>query len=207
MRQDVGESRATAALRARLARGELTEDDRAQVVRCEQIRRGLDAKQSYSEIGETMGEKANSLLVFTRRPSYAVYCAYLDSAQHARDEEILAAALRRGRVGIAGCVPDAVRYIQEAFRRHPSGTKRTISGREIDLSDTPFDDGKAMWATELVSKSTGLMDPPTVKAPTLVNPTFINNTIHMSRADDTEAARAAIDVTAVETIDAAPGPA
>lgn len=201
MRQDVGESRATALLRARLTKGELTEDDRTQVVRCEQIRKHLEAKKSYPEIAEIMREKSNSILAFTRRPSWTEYCRYLDSAQYAKDEEMLAVALRRGRVGIAGCVPDAVRYITEAFRRHPAGTKRTIGGKEVDIGDTPLDDGKAMWATELVSKSTGLMDPPNVKAPTLVNPTFINNTIHMSRGDDAEAARAA-----VETIDVTPGP-
>jgi hypothetical protein len=197
------ESTALVALKRRLTAGELTDEDRASLERCARLRALRAEGKSFDECAREMSEKAVTLSKFARSDTFAALSEFIEAARDALDAKAMERAVRRGRLTMAGLVPEACRYIRDAFRRHPPGTTIKRGGIEIDLSDEPIDDGKAMWATELIAKNTGMLEPITTKAPTLVNPTFINNTIVMSRGDDAQAAKAA----AVETIDITPGTA
>lgn len=192
------ESTALVALKKRLAAGELTADDRGALERAMRLKALRAEGKGWVECGAQMGEAPDTLKQLSRRPSYDAFCAYIDAANDAMDERAMTRAVRRGRIEMAGLVPEAVRQLRECYRRHPKGTKITKGNLEIDVSDELVDKGDAGWATQQLLKGTGLMEPLVAPAPTLVNPTFINNTIYVSRGDDdqaAQAARVAIDVT------------
>lgn len=196
------ETAALVALKRRLATGELTTDDRTALARAMRLKQLRAEGKSFDECAVEMQDNAKALSSLSRRDSYDAFCAYIDAANDTMDERAMQRAIRRGRIEIAGLVPETVRQLRECYRRHPAGTKIMRGNVEVDVSDELIDKGDAGWASQLVVKGTGLLEPTAAPAPTLVNPTFINQTIYMSRGDDdqaAEAARVAIDVTPERT--------
>ena len=190
------------ALRKRLTSGDLTGDDRALILRVSKLRALREQGNDYPACAAEMGCSANALRKFVGGSLYQVVVDALDAAIDAVDERAMQRAIQRGRISMAGLVPEAMKFLRECFARHPAGTIRNRgTPRERDVSGQLVDLGLAQWATAQITKGTGLMEPVSVTPPQHVNATFINQIIYMSRGDDAEAAKAA----AVETIDITPG--
>lgn len=204
MSEDQGESTALVALKKRLASGDISEADRTLLERARRLRTLRVEGKTFEECSVEMGEAPRALSAFSRRPVYAALCQYFDAIEDAQDEQAMERSIRRGRIDMAGMVPLALRQLRECYRRHPAGTTRKVGSIEIDISDELIDKSDAAWATQQIVKGTGLMEPIAIPPSTLVNPTFINNTIFMSRGDDAQAAKAARTVIDVQVVDTPP---
>jgi hypothetical protein len=180
------ESPVITALKRRLATREFTKTDLIHLGRVERLRALRAEGKSFEICGRVMEENGDALQKFAKGEMYACYAAHLEAIQDAEDERAMERQIRRGRIDMSGMVPAAVRFLQRCFREAKDGT--------------PLDTGLAQWATQQVTKSTGLMEPLTIARPAVVNNTFIQQTLNVSREDDDQAAQSArsvVDVTPV----------
>lgn len=138
-------------LEVRAAAGKSTFQDRRALFHARALRDGLRTGKTIVSIAAELGDISRSALSrFSASPLYAAACRALDAgaltATPAKpaDEE---SALEAARLSLAERLPDAMTYIETCFLRDESKPARPY-----------LDEGRAMWATQLVLKSAGLAD-------------------------------------------------
>jgi hypothetical protein len=166
---------------------ELHPDDVALVERAKTIRleRKKQPPTSYRALFRTYGEQwglnnAGSIERFEKSPTYAVICHWLDQRVARTAEAEAERIVATGRLEICQLTPEVVAYLRACLQRRP------------DNHDEWLDDEKAMWAVQLIAKTTGLSEaPPQQRARTQIAIGEIHVEIKNLRASDEYAARVA----------------
>ena len=170
------------ALKRRLETDNLTPEDKERLELARRLRELHRDGKTLEECAHVLGQHPKMLAQFARRGVYKLFCDYLERLEHGDDEKAVERVVRKARTEFAGFSPDAIQYIRGCFRRDEQG----------EWSD----DGKAMWATQLVAKGVGLTEPQSVVRPIInINIAALKAEMSQVASDDAEADAAARAIT------------
>lgn len=169
------ESPAAKALRARLLRDELTDDDKRSIERTTAIIDGRAAGLAMKTIAEQIGEPRTTLAQFARGGIFRVLHEHLTQLEVTEDEEAAEARVQRTRTALKSMSGHVREYVAWAARKRADG-----KGYE--------DEGAAMWAAQYLAKSTGVDTPERASRPTINVHIDTIQSVSASIKKDTDAA-------------------
>lgn len=148
------ESPAAKALRARILRDELTEEDKHNLARATAIIDGRAAGLAMKTIAEQLGEPRTTVAQFARLGIFRVWHEHLTQLEVTEDEAAAEEKVQKTRTALKSMSGHVREYVAWAARKRADG-----KGYE--------DEGAAMWAAQYLAKSTGVDTPERASRPTI----------------------------------------
>lgn len=148
------ESPQAKALRGRLMRDELTDDDKRAVARATVILEGRAAGRNMKEIAEILKEPRTTVSQFARGGIFRVISEHLTALEVTEDEGVADEMVRKTRTALKSMSGHVREYVAWASRKNVDGV-----GYQ--------DEGAAMWAAQYLSKANGLDNAERAARPTI----------------------------------------
>lgn len=182
------ESAQARGLRSRLARDELTPEDKRRYGHTQAIMDGRLQGKTFQVIAEELGEARSSLGAFARTGIFKVISEHILALEVCEDEKVAEETVKRVRVSLDSMSPHVRDFVRWAAQKRPDGEWR--------------DAGAAQWAAQFLAKATAVDTPVRAVRPSIhVHIDTIQNVVGDIRCDAAAAARASgVSIDAVATV-------